>query len=100
MATRVYGMYMSGLLKDFCDRLLPLATLHICRSDDGTCYHEGRVRRFPRLFFIFNSGFPAENSLELLQAYVALHKKGNADSVVLEVCLDCGEALGQSYGGG
>ena len=99
MATPVYGMYMSGLLKDFYDRLLPLATPYIHRNDDGSFYHEGRVMRFPRLFFIFNSGFPGEHNFELLEAFVALHKKGNANSVVLEVYRDCGEALNISADG-
>ena len=93
MATPVYGMYMSGLLKDFYDRLLPLSTPYIHRNDDGTFYHEGRMMRLPRLFFLFNSGFPGEHNFELLQAFVALHRKGNAAGVVLEVYRDCGEAL-------
>jgi multimeric flavodoxin WrbA len=94
MATPVYGMYMTGLLKDFYDRLLPLSTPHIHRNDDGSFYHEGRVRRFPRMFFIFNSGFPGEHTFELLQALVNLVKRGSADNVVLEIYRNCGEALG------
>lgn len=96
LATPVYSMYMTGLLKDFYDRLLPLATPHIHRNDDGTFYHEGRVRRFPRLFFVFNCGFPGEHNFELLKAFVGLVKRGGVDSVVLELYRDCGEALGIS----
>jgi hypothetical protein len=96
LATPVYSMYMTGLLKDFYDRLLPLATPQIHRNDDGTFYHEGRVRRFPRLFFLFNSGFPGEHNFELLRAFVGLVKRGGADSVVLELYRDCGEVLGIS----
>ena len=93
MATPVYGMYMTGLLKDFYDRLLPLSTPHIHRNDDGSFYHEGRVKRFPRMFFIFNSGFPGEHNFDLLKALVNLVKRGGADNVVLEIYRNCGEAL-------
>ena len=94
MATPVYGMYMTGLLKDFYDRLLPLSTPHIHRNDDGSFYHEGRVKRFPRMFFVFNSGFPGEHNFDLLKALVNLVKRGGADNVVLEIYRNCGEALG------
>lgn len=94
LATPVYGMYMTGLLKDFYDRLLPLATPHIHRNDDGSFYHKGRVKRFPRLFFIFNSGFPGEHNFDLVRAFLELVKRGGADNVVLEVYRNCGEALG------
>lgn len=94
MATPVYGMYMTGLLKDFYDRLLPLSTPHIRRNDDGSFYHEGRVRHFPRMIFIFNSGFPGNHNFELLKALMNLVKRGGADNVVLEIYRNCGEALG------
>ena len=98
MATPVYSMYMSGLLKDFMDRLLPLATPHIHKNDDGSFYHEGRAGRLPRQFYVFNSGFPGEHNFELLRAFLAMMKRGGADSIVLEIYRDCGEALGVSDG--
>ncbi|MEW6217200.1 MAG: flavodoxin family protein [Candidatus Bipolaricaulota bacterium] len=98
LATPVYGMYMTGLLKNFMDRFLPLATPHIQRSDDGTFYHEGRVKRFPRQFFIVNSGFPGEHNFEVLQAFLSVAKRMNPGSVVLEVYRNCGEALQMTEG--
>ncbi len=94
MAAPVYGMYMPGLLKNFYDRFLPLATPYIYRNDDGSFYHEGRVKRFPRQFFIFNSGFPGKHNFDLLRAYVEMVKRGGPDRVVLEIYRNCGEALG------
>ncbi len=94
MAAPVYGMYMPGLLKNFYDRFLPLATPHIHRNDDGSFYHKGRVKRFPRLLFIFNSGFPGGHNFELLKAFVEIVKRGGAENVVLEIYRNCGEALG------
>lgn len=93
LASPVYGMYVTGLLKNFMDRLLPLATPHMQRSDDGTFYHEGRVKRFPRQLFVFNSGFPGEHNFLVLQTFVEVAKRMNPGSVVLEVYRNCGEAL-------
>jgi multimeric flavodoxin WrbA len=87
LATPVYSMYMTAMLKSFTDRLLPLATPHIHRADDGTFYHKGRVRRFPRMFFVANSGFPGKHNFDILRAVAAMQ------SPVLEVYRNCGEIL-------
>ena len=100
MASPVYNMYQTGLLKNFTDRFLPLATPHIRKNEDGTFYHEGRVQRFPKQFFIFNSGFPGEHNFDLLQAFVSIVKQGDAGSVVLEIYRNCGEVLGSVDGRG
>ena len=68
LATPVYGMLMTALLKNFTDRLLPLATPHIHRNEDGSFFHEGRVKTFPRQVFIANSGFPGDHNFDLLKA--------------------------------
>jgi len=89
-------MYMTGLLKNFSDRFLPLATPHIHRNDDGSFYHEGRIKRFPKQFFIANSGFPGEHNFELLMTSLAIAKRRGAGDIILEIYRNCGEALGIS----
>lgn len=96
MATPVYGMLMTGLLKNFTDRFLPLATPHIRRNENGSFYHEGRIRHFPKQFFIANSGFPGGHNFELLKAYQEIAKQAGPSSVVLEIYRNTGEALGES----
>lgn len=87
MATPVYGMYMTAVLKNFTDRLLPLAMPHIKRNEDGTFYHEGRTVKMPRQFFITNSGFPGKHNFDLFKAVAQMQ------DLVLEIYRDCGEAL-------
>ncbi|HOC01090.1 MAG TPA: flavodoxin family protein [Verrucomicrobiota bacterium] len=87
MATPVYGMFMTALLKKFTERLLPLNTPHIHKNKDGSFFHEGRLKRFPRQFMIANAGFPGEHSFDLFRAYMAFQDP------VLEVHRDCGELL-------
>jgi multimeric flavodoxin WrbA len=88
LATPVYGMLMTGLLKNFTDRLLPLATPHIHKNEDGSFYHEGRLKRFPRQFYVANSGFPGEHNFDFLKAYAGMQ------NMVLEVYRNSGEVLG------
>jgi len=88
LGTPVYSMYMTGLLKSFTERLLPLATPHIRRNADGTFYHDGRIKRFPRVFCVANCGFPGEHNFDLLKAMVVRM------SPVLEIYRNCGEVLG------
>jgi len=87
LATPVYGMLMTAVLKNFTDRFLPLAMPHIERGEDGSFYHEGRVRRMPRQFFIANAGFPGEHNFDLLKPYIGMQ------NMVLEIYRNCGEAL-------
>ncbi|MCZ2075772.1 MAG: flavodoxin family protein [Bryobacterales bacterium] len=87
MATPVYGMFVTALLKKFTERLLPLNTPHIHRNEDGSFFHEGSVKRFPRQFIIANAGFPGEHNFDLFKAYMALQNP------VLEVYRNCGELL-------
>jgi len=92
MATPVYGMLMTGLMKNFTDRFLPLATPHIHRHEDGVFYHEGRVKRMPPQFFIANAGFPGGGNFDMLKAYYDI-VKASGQPVVLEIYRNCGEAL-------
>ena len=87
MATPVYNMYMTGLLKNFTDRFLPLAMPHIKKNEDGTFYHEGRIKKLPRQFFIANAGFPGAHNFDLLKPLISMQ------NFVLEVYRNCGEAL-------
>ena len=87
MASPVYNMYMTALLKNFTDRLLPLATPHIHRAEEGRFYHEGRVVRTPEQFFMANSGFPGEHDFDLFRALAELTRP------VLQIYRNCGEVL-------
>lgn len=91
MATPVYGMFMTSILKKFCERLLPLNTPHFHRDKDGRFYHKGRVKRFPRQFVIANAGFPGKHNFDLFKAYMAVQNP------VLEVYRNCGGILEETH---
>jgi len=87
LATPVYNMYMTGLLKNFTDRFLSLVTPHLRVQEDGSFYHEGIVKKFPQQFFIANSGFPGEAN------FLVLKKFFESQEIVFGVYRDCGEVL-------
>ena len=87
MGTPVYGLFMTGLLKNFLDRMLPLATPHIQKGNDGGFYHNGRIQRYPQQFFIANSGFPGDHNFDLLNTLLQHQPQ------LLKVYRNCGEAL-------
>jgi len=80
-------MFMTALLKKFTERLIPLNMPYIHKNADGSFFHDGRVKRFPRQFMIANAGFPGEHNFDLLKAYMALQNP------VLEIYRNCGELL-------
>ena len=86
MATPVYGLFMTSILKKFNERLLPTATPHIHKNEDGSCYHEERMH-YPRFFMIANAGFPGEHNFDLFKAYMA------SQNPVLEVYRNSGGVL-------
>ncbi len=88
LATPVYGMFMTSILKNFTERLLPLNTPHMHRDEEGRFYHEGRWKQLPRMIMIANAGFPGGHNFDLLKAYMEMQNP------LLEVYRDCGEVLG------
>ena len=91
LATPVYGMLMTAVLKNFTDRLLPLMTPHIKRNSDGSFYHQGRVKSFPKMFFVANAGFPGENNFDLLKKLMSYQPQKN----IFEIYRNCGEILSE-----
>lgn len=91
LATPVYSMYMTALLKNFTDRLLPLATPHIHWAGDGSFYHKGRFRKYPRTFYVVNSGFPGKHNFDLFKAVAAIQ------SPVLQIYRNSGEVLSDAF---
>ncbi|XMB66859.1 flavodoxin family protein [Mycoplasmatota bacterium zrk1] len=69
LSTPVYGALMTGYLKNFLDRLLPLASPYISKNEDGTFYHEGRVCKYPRFIIISTAGFPGDRNFDFIKAY-------------------------------
>lgn len=91
LATPLYTGTMTGLLKNFLDRMLPLATPQIHKNADGSFYHEGRISAYPSIICISNAGFPGKNNFDLLHNVFSLYRP------IAEIYRNAGELLRTEY---
>ena len=60
----VYFYTMPAIMKNFIDRLLPLATPHIHKNANGEFFHNGRYTKYPTTIVLSNCGFPGNGNFE------------------------------------
>jgi len=63
-AAPVYYYTMPAVLKNFIDRLLPLATPQIHQDENGNFYHQTRHQKLPQSVLLTNCGFPGKGNFE------------------------------------
>jgi len=68
-ATPVYVDNVSGIMKDFMDRMIPMANPHFDKDETGECTHsfpndDARPRKF---MVISNCGFPEQTHFKVLR---------------------------------
>jgi len=61
-AAPVYYYTMPAVMKNFIDRLLPLATPQIHKDENGEFYHQTRHGKLPKTVLLTNCGFPGEGN--------------------------------------
>ncbi len=85
--TPVYFYTMPAVLKNFIDRLLPLATPQIHINDKGEFYHKGRYQKYPKNILLTNCGFPGQGNFDGIKvAFTFLYP-------VAIICRNQGELL-------
>ena len=96
MATPLYVDGVSGILKNFMDRLIPLADPHFERDQNGECRHAKRYAKYPDLVVVSNCGMPGRQHFQVLKLHFERMARNLHSKVVGEVYLDCGEMLQSS----
>ena len=67
-ATPLYVDNVSGIMKLFMDRLIPLADPHFHKDEHGECRHPPRnPQHIPKIVVISNSGFPEQSHFQVLR---------------------------------
>lgn len=84
--TPVYTWNMTGLLKNFADRLVPLKCPHITEKDGNYDLQDSRART-QKIVILSNCGFPGENNFDVMRAAVA------CCNPCLEIYRNCGKLL-------
>ena len=67
-ATPLYVDNVTGIMKNFMDRLVPLADPHFEKDKDGECQHLKRFEKGPAgIVAISNCGFPEQSHFQVLK---------------------------------
>jgi len=65
-ATSVYVDNVTGIMKNFMDRLIPDADPYFAKDANGECRHKINGKR-PRMMVISNCGFPEQSHFQVLK---------------------------------
>lgn len=93
MATPVYVDGVSGIMKSFMDRFLPLADPHFEEDENGEWRHVKRFEKYPKIFVVSNSGMPGIEHFQVLKLHFARMARNFHSEVVGEIYRDSGELL-------
>jgi multimeric flavodoxin WrbA len=66
-ATPLYNDNVSGIMKNFIDRLLPTGDPHFEKDQNGEVRHVKGKRKDPKFVMIANSGFPEQSHFQVLR---------------------------------
>ncbi len=66
-ATPLYIDNVSGIMKNFMDRLIPMADPHFERDPHGEVRHVSGEKKDPKFVMMANSGFPEQTHFQVLR---------------------------------
>ncbi|HRZ86416.1 MAG TPA: flavodoxin family protein [bacterium] len=92
-ATPVYVDNVTGLMKNFMDRLVPLADPRFAKTPEGECRHIIREGESPDIVVISNCGFPEQSHFQVLKLLFSRIARNMNAQVVAEIYRGGGEML-------
>ena len=96
-ATPVYVDNVTGILKQFIDRLLPLLDYHMETDDKGETIHRKRFEKYPKIMVISNCGFPENTHFQVVSLFFKRFSRNLHSEVIAEVYRGGGELLGVEH---
>jgi multimeric flavodoxin WrbA len=66
-ATPVYFDNVTGIMKNFMDRLIPAVKPHFEKDEGGECVHDNGFEKPPKLVIISSCGFPEQSHFQVLE---------------------------------
>jgi FMN-dependent NADH-azoreductase len=93
-ASPVYVGGVTGIMKNFIDRSIPLADPHFGKNDRGETTHYSRFEKEPDIVLISNCGFPEQYHFNYFRStfeYIVRHSGSN---IIAEIYRGQGEMLG------
>lgn len=93
IASPVYLESVTGIMKNFLDRMLPLADPHIDKTADGEYVHSRRFQRYPDMVLISNSGFPGQEQFDVFREQMRGLARHLHTKIIGEIFRDAGPIL-------
>lgn len=66
-ATPIYIDNLTGIMKNFMDRLIPVIDNRFERDEIGECRHKKRFEKYPKIVVISNCGYPEQSHFQVLR---------------------------------
>ncbi|MBD3369854.1 flavodoxin family protein [Candidatus Fermentibacteria bacterium] len=92
-ATPLYVDNVTGLTKNFMDRMIPLLDPHIGIDEGGECAHDMRSGRSPLIAVVSNCGFAGMSHFQVLRLLFRRVARNLRSKVVAEIYRDMGGLL-------
>jgi multimeric flavodoxin WrbA len=92
-ATPLYVDNVTGIMKNFMDRLIPIGDPHWERDENGECRHLQRHEKPSKIAVISNCGFPQQSHFQVLRLYFRRLARNIHAEVVAEIYREAGSLL-------
>ncbi|MFC1992983.1 flavodoxin family protein [Chloroflexota bacterium] len=92
-ATPVYIDIVSGAMKDFMDRLIPVLSPYFEKDEKGECRHRIRYEKYPKIMVISSCGYPEQSHFQVLSLLFRRMARNFHSEVVAEIFRSSGGAL-------
>jgi multimeric flavodoxin WrbA len=92
-ATPLYIDNVTGIMKNFMDRLIPLLDPHLLTDTKGECLHTTRFNSPPKIAVISNCGFPEQTHFQVLRLLFKRIARNMHSEIIAEIYRSSGELL-------
>jgi multimeric flavodoxin WrbA len=92
-ATPLYVDNVSGIMKNFMDRMIPIVEPYFNKDENGECRHKKRYEKYPKIVVISNCGFPEQSHFQVLKLLFRRIARNIHSEVIAEIYRGEGEIL-------
>jgi multimeric flavodoxin WrbA len=96
-ATPVYVDNVTGIMKQFMDRLIPILDYHMITDENGETVHKKRYETYPKLMVMANCGYPEQSHFQVLHLLFERIARNFHSQIIAEIYRGQGELLGVEH---
>jgi len=93
MASPLYVDHVTGIMKDFMDRSLPLVCPQFEMGCAGQTRHVSRYEKYPSIVWVSNCGFPEKDQFAVLQLACERDIRNNKADIIAQIYRSQGPLL-------